>query len=96
MEAIEQVVSDLLTLKAASDRKWGGFASREHAAGKALEEAGELVAALTVTIETCGLPFHKSGEFVDWRMQRIYDEALDIANVALRIAEQLGRRPDGD
>lgn len=40
-----------------------------------------------------GVP--KGFDFEEWRKERIYAEALDVANVALRIAQEFGRAVDG-
>lgn len=93
--SIERVLSDLMHLKDKTDRRWGCFKFRTCAASKLLEEAGELGVALTMPNdpEAHGLPPGK--DFEEYRRERIYAEALDVANVVLRIAVEFGRAVDG-
>ena len=95
MVKTEHLVSDVLALKADSDEMWGCFGSETCGAGKIMEETGELVVALTMTRENCGRVFESHQDFLQWRARRIYEEALDVANVALRVGGEFGRRNHG-
>lgn len=93
--SIERVLSDLMALKDQTDRKWGRFTLRTCAASKILEEAGELGVVLTTPNDPVANGVPKGFDFEEWRKERIYAEALDVANVALRIAQEFGRAVDG-
>jgi len=93
--SIERVLSDLMLLKDKTDRRWGRFVLRACAASKILEEAGELGVALTMPEDPAAHGLPPGVDFDEWRRERIYAEALDVANVALRIAVEFGRVVDG-
>ena len=89
--SIERVLSDLMFLKDKTDRKWGRFILRTCAASKVLEEAGGLGVALTMPEDPVAHGLPPGVDFDEWRRERIYAEAIDVANVAIRIAQEFGR-----
>lgn len=92
--SVERVLSDLMRLKDATDRRWGRFVLRTCAASKILEEAGELGVALTMPEDPAAHGLPPGVDFDEWRRERIYAEAIDVANVAIRIAQEFGRAPN--
>lgn len=92
--SVERVLSDLMRLKDATDRRWGRFVLRTCAASKILEEAGELGVALTMPEDPAAHGLPPGVDFDEWRRERIYAEAVDVANVAIRIAQEFGRAPN--